>query len=86
MSRQKNIDNPVQIENFTRFLNKFITENKLTNKAFGDLIGKDEATIRRYRNGLTLPSHDAMEKILTVTHTRYHNALGFADPENSEDK
>ena len=85
MSRQRNIDNPVQVANFKNFINKYIIENDLTNKKFGELIGKDEATIRRYRTGKALPSHDAMEKILTVTHTRYHKALGFNDPEGNED-
>ena len=87
MSRQKNADNPIQLESFAKFLNNYIISNQLTNAGFGALIGKDEGTIRKYRQGKNLPSHDTKQKILSVTHTRYHEALWFVDPKiitNSE--
>ena len=87
MSRQRNDENPLLIKHFSEFISNYITEHKLNNTSFGKLIGVDEATIRKYRSGAALPSHSKMQLILTVTHTRYHEALGFVDPKiitNSE--
>lgn len=83
MSRQRNAENPVLIANFSEFISKYITDNKLSNISFGKLIGVDEATVRKYRNGTALPSHSKMQLILTVTKTRYHEALGFEDPKGT---
>ncbi len=80
MSRTRNDENPVQIQNFSEFVSNYIVENNLSNTAFAKMIGVDEATVRKYRAGMVLPSHSKMQTILTVTHTRYHEALGFVDP------
>ena len=81
MSRTKNSENPELIKQFSEFLTKYLKDNKISNTAFANMIGVDEATVRKYKNGTALPSHSTMQAILTVTHTRYHNALGFTDPE-----
>lgn len=84
MSRKRNDENPLLIDNFSEFISKYITENNLNNTSFGKLIGVDEATVRKYRNGTALPSHSKMQLILTITHTRYHEALGFKDPKKTD--
>ena len=83
MSRKRNDENPELIKNFSDFISNYIIDNKLNNTSFGKLIGVDEGTIRKYRNGTALPSHSKMRVILSVTHTRYHEALGFEDPKHS---
>ncbi|MDE6407376.1 MAG: helix-turn-helix domain-containing protein [Anaeroplasmataceae bacterium] len=80
MSRTRNDENPIQVQNFSEFISKYIVDNNLSNTAFAKMIGVDEATVRKYRSGIVLPSHSKMQTILTVTHTRYHEALGFVDP------
>lgn len=80
-------EDPVLIQNFSETLDNFIKDNKYTNESFGALIGVSEASIRKYRKGEILPSHTQMKKILSIMHTRYHEALGFVDPKiitNSE--
>ena len=83
MSRKRNDENPELITNFSEFISKYITENKLNNTSFGKLIGVDEATVRKYKSGTALPSHSKMQVILNVTRTRYHEALGFKDPKDN---
>lgn len=84
MSRKRNDENMELINNFSEFITNYINDNKLTNTSFGNLIGVDEATVRKYKNGTALPSHSKMQLILTVTRTRYHEALGFKDPKKHE--
>ena len=81
MSRTKNSENPELIKHFSEFISKYIEENKLNNTSFAKMIGVDEATVRKYRLGIALPSHSTMQTILKITHTRYHKVLGFVDPE-----
>lgn len=79
----KNIkEDPIMIENFSKNLDKFIIDNKYTNKSFGDLLGVSEACIRKYRTGMTLPSHQQMKQILKIMGIRYHKVMGFDDPES----
>ncbi len=87
MSRKQNLD-PAMLESFAAQVDKFIIENNYTNKQFGDLIGVDEATIRKYRKAETLPSHEAAKKITLIMKMRYHELMGYKDPklETTEDK
>lgn len=68
-------------DNFSKALSEFIDKSKYNNTTFANELGVSETTIRKYRNGEIMPSHTQMKKILTLMQIRYHNLLGFDDPE-----
>ena len=84
MSRRQNEDKQM-IESFAKSINDYISNNKLTNTKFGEMLGVDEATIRKYRKGETLPSHEQMKKITMIMKMHYHDIMGYDDP-TKEDK
>lgn len=79
MSRKINEDKDL-IESFAKNIDKYIVDNHLTNQQFGDLLGIDEATVRKYRKGTVLPSHDQMKKITIILKMHYHDIMGYEDP------
>ena len=79
MARRQNEDFEM-IKSFSENINKYIIDNNLTNKAFGDLLGVDEATVRKYRKGEALPSHEQMKKITIILKLHYHEIMGYDDP------
>jgi len=79
MSRKQNEDQEM-IKSFAEHIDSYIIENKLTNKELGDLLGVDEATIRKYRKGIALPSHEQMKKITLILKMHYHEIMGYDDP------
>lgn len=79
MSRKLNED-PNMIKSFAEHIDSYIIENKLTNQKFGDLIGVDEATVRKYRKGEILPAHEQMKKITLILKLHYHEIMGYDDP------
>ena len=79
MARKLNED-PNMIKSFAEHIDSYIIENKLTNQKFGDLIGVDEATVRKYRKGEILPAHEQMKKITNVLKMHYHEIMGYDDP------
>ena len=76
-------EDPILIQNFAETFDKYIKDNNYTNESFGALIGVSEASVRKYRKGEILPSHTQMRKILGIMKIRYHNVLGFEDPETT---
>ena len=79
MSRKQNEDQEM-IKSFAKHIDSYITDNKLTNRELGDLLGVDEATIRKYRKGIALPSHEQMKKITLILKMHYHEIMGYDDP------
>ncbi len=79
MSRKQNEDQGM-IKSFAEHIDSYVIENKLTNKQLGDLLGVDEATIRKYRKGEALPSHEQMKKITIILKMHYHEIMGYNDP------
>ena len=77
-------EDPILMENFAKVLDKYIKDNNYTNESFGMLIDVTEAGVRKYRKGEILPSHTQMKKILKIMNIRYHEALGFEGPKNTE--
>lgn len=45
----------------------YLKSNDLTEKDFGDLIGKSQAAVNRYCQGERIPGKDVMTRIVTVT-------------------
>lgn len=78
-------EDPSMIKSFAEKIDKYISENNLTNQQFGDMIGVNEATIRKYRKGDVLPSHEQMKKITVIMKMHYHDIMGYKDP-TEEDK
>lgn len=83
MSRKQNED-PAMITSCAEMIDKFIIDNNYTNKQFGDVIGVDEATVRKYRKGETLPSHTTAKKITLLMKIRYHELMGYKDPKEEQ--
>ena len=78
-------EDPTMIKSFAENLDKFITDKNLTNQQFGDMIGVNEATVRKYRKGSVLPSHEQMKKITLIMKKHYHEIMGYQDPTIEEE-
>lgn len=48
-------------------LDEYMKANELTDKCFGEHIGKSRVQIYRYRNGIQIPGKEAMRRISEVT-------------------
>jgi ribosome-binding protein aMBF1 (putative translation factor) len=77
-------EDPSMIKSFAEKIDVFISKNNLTNQQFGDKIGVNEATIRKYRKGEVLPSHEQMKKITKIMKMHYHDIMGYEDPTKEE--
>lgn len=77
---RKQNEDPAIIKSFAEHIDTYIIDNKLTNKQMGKLLGVDEASIRKYRKGEILPSHEQMKKITIILKMHYHEIMGYDDP------
>ncbi len=48
-------------------LDEFLTSRKLTDSAFGEMIGRSQSTISRIRRGETLPDWETVRRITEAT-------------------
>jgi transcriptional regulator with XRE-family HTH domain len=48
-------------------LEAFMNEHDLTDKSFGERIGKSRIQVYRYRHGMQIPTKNTMQKIVDVT-------------------
>ena len=48
-------------------LNEYLSQNDLTDTAFGAIIGRDRTTVMRWRRWITRPDWVALEAILMAT-------------------
>ena len=78
-------EDPTMIKSFAENLDKFITDKNFTNQQFGNMIGVNEATVRKYRKGAVLPSHEQMKKITLIMKKHYHEIMGYEDPTTVEE-
>ena len=63
-------------ESFSYHINTYINENKLTNKQFGELVEKSEASIRNWRDGKLLPDMKSILIVSKLLNKPYYIILG----------
>ena len=63
-------------ESFSYHINTYINENKLTNKQFGELVEKSEASIRNWRDGKLLPDMKSILIVSKLLNKPYYIMLG----------
>lgn len=81
----RKLEDPILYEAFSKRIQQYLEDNKLSNTALANLLGCDEGTIRKYKTGEALPSHTAMKKLSEITGINYYEYMGYKDP-TGEDK
>lgn len=61
----------------TSFLQKWITDNKVSDNAFANAIGVSAASVRRWRLGLCIPDIDLFPKICDYMNVSILDFTGF---------
>ena len=63
-------------ESFANHINLYIENNKLTNKQFGEMVEKSEASIRNWRDGKLLPDMKSILIVSELLNKPYYIVLG----------